>query len=175
MPFPYTEEALTVVSTNICKVQDRLKRPILIENISAYMQFRDSSIPEAEFIGALVKQTGCGILCDVNNAYVNQANHGTNARTWLKALPAEAVKEIHLAGHCTNEIEGGRILIDNHGSSVVEPVWGLYAEAVRMFPRAATLIEWDTDIPALDVLLAEAHKADSVRQSSLRSLHAVAA
>ncbi len=164
MPFPYTEESLAIVAANIRRVQDRLRRPILIENISAYLRFRDSMIPEAEFMTALVQETGCGILCDVNNAYVNQVNHGMDAYDWLRELPPDAVGEIHLAGHCVNEVEGGQILIDDHGSRVIAPVWDLYAEAVRLFPQAGTLVEWDTDIPPLDVLLEEARKADVIKQ-----------
>lgn len=175
MPIPYTEESLAIVGVNIQKVQDHLKRPLLIENISAYLQFRASCIPEAEFINALVQLTGCGIVCDVNNAYVNQENHGIDARAWLKALATHAVQEIHLAGHCVNDVQGGQVLIDDHGSTVIDPVWELYAEAVRLFPRAATLVEWDSNIPELHVLLGEAYKADAVRQRSLGGLHAVAA
>jgi uncharacterized protein (UPF0276 family) len=159
MPFPYTEESLAIVAANIAKVQERLKRPILIENISAYLQFRDSSMSEAEFMAALVVQTGCGILCDVNNAYVNQANHGIDAAAWLKSLPPQA----------------GEVLIDDHGSAVIEPVWQLYDEAIKLFPQAATLVEWDTNIPALEVLVAEAAKADAIRRRSGGGFDAVAA
>jgi len=175
MPFPYTEQALAVVAGNVRKIQNRIRRPILIENISAYVQFKDSPIPEAEFMTALVVQTGCGILCDLNNAYVNQVNHGLDVRKWLRSLPAYAVQEIHLAGHCINKIEGGEILIDDHGSPVTGPVWDLYAEAIKRFPLAATLIEWDTHIPALATLLGEAAKADHLRIGSLKGSHAAVA
>ncbi|MDP9127266.1 MAG: DUF692 domain-containing protein [Pseudomonadota bacterium] len=173
LPFPYTEESLTVVATNIQIVQERLKRPILIENVSSYMRFRASVIDEGDFMAMLVGKTGCGLLCDVNNAYVNEVNHGRDARAWLQSLPADAVKEIHLAGHCVNEIAGGKVLIDDHGSAVIEPVWALYGEAVKRFRNAATLVEWDTDIPPLDILIAEAHKADAVRARGM--MHADAA
>ena len=167
MPFPFTEESLQIVGDNILKAQERFERPLLIENISAYLQFRDSAIPEAEFMAALIRYTGCGILCDVNNAYVNQINHGVDALTWMRALPAEAVREIHLAGHHVNKVEGGEILIDDHGSRVIEPVWNLYTESVKLFPHAVTLIEWDTNIPALEVLVDEAQKADAIRAGGI--------
>lgn len=175
MPFPYTEESLAIVAANIGKVQDRLKRPILIENVSAYLQFRASVIAEADFMAMLVAHTGCGILCDVNNAYVNQINHGIDAATWLRALPTQAVREIHLAGHCVNPVEGGEVLIDDHGSTVIASVWALYAKAVKLFPHAAALVEWDSNIPELDILLGEARKADAVRQGNTEASHAAAA
>jgi uncharacterized protein len=175
MPFPYTEESLAVVSANIGKIQDCLKRPLLIENISSYVRFVDSQIPEGEFMAALVERSGCGILCDVNNAYVNQINHDVNASAWLKTLPTNAVREIHLAGHCVNHVDDGEIVIDDHGSTVVEPVWQLYAEALGLFPRASTLIEWDTNIPSLDILVTEAQKADNISKRSKDVSHVVAA
>jgi len=175
MPFPYTEEALAVVVSNIQHIQERLKRPILIENISAYLQFSGSRIPEGEFMAALVAKTGCGILCDVNNAYVNQINHGVDACDWLKTLPPPAVQEIHLAGHCANNVDGGEVLIDDHGSAVPDPVWELFVVALRLFSHAAPLVEWDANIPPLNILIAEAAKADYMRAKSGEVVRADAA
>jgi uncharacterized protein (UPF0276 family) len=177
LPLPYTEEALDVVAGNVAKLQDRLRRRVLIENPSTYLRFTHSTIDEADFLAALVAGTGCGLLVDVNNLYVNAQNHGLDAEAWLDRLPAAAVGEVHLAGHAVNEADGARILIDDHGSAVIEPVWQLYEAAVQRFPAAPALIEWDTRIPSLDVLVAEAAEADRRRSGALqgRSHDAVAA
>ncbi|MCP5363681.1 MAG: DUF692 domain-containing protein [Hyphomicrobiales bacterium] len=167
VPLPYTSEALETVITNIDRVQTRLKRQILIENPSLYVRYKDSPITEPEFLAALVSRTGCGILCDVNNIYVSTQNLGGDPIAWLDALPAEAIGEIHLAGHTVNDADGVAIHIDDHGSAVTDAVWRLYEHAVRRFPKAPTLIEWDSRIPALDVLLDEAAKADAVRARAL--------
>jgi uncharacterized protein (UPF0276 family) len=167
LPLPYTEEALTHVAERIVRTQEFLDRQILIENISSYLRFRHSTIPEWEFVAQLAQRTGCGILLDVNNIYVNAVNHGFDARTYLAAIPAKAVQEIHLAGYD----DSGACLIDTHGSAVSEPVWTLYRETIERLGARPTLIEWDTDIPALDVLLGEACKADAI----LESAHAIAA
>lgn len=163
LPLPYTEEALGVVAANVALTQETLGRPLLLENPSRYLGWRHSTIPEPEFLAELVRRTGCGILCDVNNLYVTQHNCGADARTWLAAVPAEAVGEIHLAGHARNRYEGGEILIDDHGDHVAAPVWELFAEAARRFPAAPALIEWDSNIPDLSVLVAEARAADRLR------------
>jgi uncharacterized protein (UPF0276 family) len=178
LPLPYTEESLTVVAGNVARVQDRLRRRILLENPSAYLRFTASRIPEAEFLSELVRRTGCGLLCDVNNIYVTCANVGGDPHSRLDRLPAAAVREIHLAGHHANDVDGIEILIDDHGAPVCEAVWALYERAVRRFSRAATLIEWDSDLPELAVLVAEAERADRTRLAALRSTednHAVAA
>ncbi|HEX6978755.1 MAG TPA: DUF692 domain-containing protein [Alphaproteobacteria bacterium] len=173
LPLPYTEEALQIVARNIDVVQTRLKRPILIENPATYLRFRDSHIAEAEFLTRLSQGTGCGILCDVNNIYVSSVNHvGLEAApavadAYLDSLPATAVHEIHIAGHAENDADGRPILIDDHGSLVSEPVWRLYASAVQRFPHAATLLEWDTNIPPLSHLVAEAAHADRRRAAAL--------
>jgi len=151
----------------VLQTQDFLKRQILVENISTYLRFRHATLPEWDFVAELARRTGCGILLDVNNIYVNAINHGFDARTYLDAMPSAAVQEIHLAGHD----DTGGCLIDTHGTAVCEPVWALYREAVERIGARPTLIEWDTDIPALDVLLTEARKADAI----LESEHAVAA
>jgi uncharacterized protein (UPF0276 family) len=172
MPFPHTDEALDVVAANVQRVQDKLKRQLLVENLSAYMQFTDSAMSETRFLAKLAERTGCGILCDVNNLHVNAVNHKGDAAAWLAEIPAAAVGEIHLAGYTVNKLERGEILIDTHGARVDDAVWALYAEAVRRFPQAPALVEWDTDIPAIDVLIEEARKADDIRE---RALHAKAA
>jgi len=161
LPLPMTEEALDVVCRNIDRVQCELRRRMLIENPATYLQFRHSSIPEWEFIGAVAGRTGCGILCDVNNIYVSACNHGWTTSAYLAALPPDSIGEIHLAGHTLRQLDGGRTLrIDDHGSRVASPVWALYREALARFGRVPTLIEWDTDVPPLEVLLDEAARAE---------------
>jgi uncharacterized protein (UPF0276 family) len=159
LPLPYTDEALAVLCANVARAQDRLGRRLLVENPSGYLRFRDSSIAEPEFLNALARRTGCGLLCDVNNVYVTCANLGGEATAWLDALDAAAVAEIHLAGHAVNDADGRTVLIDDHGSPVADPVWRLFDHARRRFGATPTLIEWDTDVPALDVLLGESAKA----------------
>jgi uncharacterized protein len=156
LPLPYTEEALAVVTRNVTRAQDRLGRRLLVENPSSYLRFLDSTIPESDFLAELARRTGCGILCDVNNIFVSAHNVGLDMWGYLDALPAEAVGEIHLAGHTANDADGHTVLIDDHGSRVAPPVWGLYAAALARFGPLPTLIEWDTDLPALPVLLEEA-------------------
>jgi len=158
LPLPYTEEALAHVCDRVSEVQEFLGRRILVENVSAYLQFASSTLAEGQFVAEVVRRTGCAILLDVNNAYVNAVNHGGDARAFLAALDPATVGEIHLAGYTATE-DG---LIDTHGATVSEPVWALYAETVARLGPVPTLIEWDTDIPALDVLLAEAARANAV-------------
>lgn len=171
LPLPYTEEALAVVSAHVHHVQEHLGRPLLIENPSTYLRFAGSAIAEEEFLLALAARTGCGLLLDVNNVHVTATNHGLDALAYLDRLAGAPVGEIHLAGHHATEADGVPILIDDHGSAVSDEVWALYDRALRLFPKAPTLIEWDTNIPALDVLVAEAHRADARRKDR----HAVAA
>jgi uncharacterized protein (UPF0276 family) len=158
LPLPYTEEALGVVCRNVATTQEYLGRQILVENVSSYLQFSDSSIPEWEFLAAVVRRTGCGILLDVNNIYVSSVNHGFDALAYLDAMPPREVQEIHLAGFDSN----GVCLIDTHGKPVHGPVWNLYGEALSRLGPVPTLIEWDTDLPALEILLGEAHKAQDI-------------
>ena len=163
LPLPMTEEALAIVCRNVAQVQDCLKRQILVENPSTYLQFRHSTIPEWEFLALVAKRSGCGILCDVNNIYVSSCNHGWRPSTYLAALPARAVGEIHLAGHSVRRIDDARtIRIDDHGSRVAPEVWALYAEGLARFGPVPTLIEWDTDVPPMEVLLEEAAHADAL-------------
>jgi uncharacterized protein len=158
LPFPYTEESLAHVVSRVGAVQDRLGRPILVENISTYLEFADSDIPECEFVAEVARRAGCAILLDVNNIHVNAVNHGLDARAWLEAIAPGTVGEIHLAGF---EVTADG-LIDTHGARVSPEVWDLYDAAIARFGPTPTLVEWDTDIPALSVLLGEAALANAV-------------
>lgn len=161
LPLPMTEEALTLICRNIDQLQSALKRQILIENPSSYLQFRHSTIPEWEFLAEVSLRAGCGILCDVNNIYVSAHNHGWDASAYLAALPANAIGEIHLAGHAARVIAGTTVLIDDHGSRVSEAVWQLFDEALGRFGPKPTLIEWDTNIPDFSILQEEAARAEA--------------
>jgi uncharacterized protein len=160
LPLPYTEEALFHVAERITRTQEYLGRQILIENLSSYLQYTHSTMPEWEFLAETAFRTGCGILLDVNNIYVSSVNHRFDPREYLQAVPMEPVQEIHLAGHSMNRYPEGEVLIDTHNARVSEPVWSLYREALRRFESVPTLIEWDTDLPPLSVLLDEAQRAD---------------
>lgn len=167
LPLPLTDEALDVVCHHIDQTQACLQRRIAIENPSSYLRFRHSTIPEWEFIAEVARRTGCSILCDVNNIYVSANNHGWDALTYLEALPPSAVAEIHLAGHSVRQLEQGQVLrIDDHGSRVVPAVWDLFEQALKRFGAVPTLIEWDTDVPALEVLMEEAAIADAAMEGS---------
>ncbi|BBP05390.1 UPF0276 protein [Sulfuriferula plumbiphila] len=162
LPLPYTEEALAHVASRIMQVQDFLGRQILVENVSSYLQFKQSTIPEWAFLAEIAVRSGCGILLDVNNIYVSAVNHQFDPLAYLHAIPAEAVQEIHLAGFDSN----GECLIDTHGKAVCDDVWALYRHALAHVGNVPTLIEWDTDIPALSVLLEEARKAETLLQEA---------
>jgi uncharacterized protein (UPF0276 family) len=159
LPLPYTEEALDVVCRNVTRAQEGLGRPLLVENPSSYLRFVDSPIPEFEFLAEVCRRTGCGLLCDVNNVYVSCANLGEDPLAYLAALPAHAVGEVHLAGHAVNDAGGRAMLVDDHGSRVAPAVWDLYERALDRFGAVPTLVEWDTDLPPLPVLLEEAAAA----------------
>jgi uncharacterized protein len=160
LPLPYNEESLDIFCSHVEEAQKAIGRRLLIENPSSYLRYRHSCIPEAEFLTEVARRTGCGILCDVNNIYVSARNFGFNPIAYLDALPVEATGEIHLAGHHT--AEDVDILIDDHGSRVAQPVWELYAAALRRLGPVPTLIEWDTDLPALEMLLDEARHAQEL-------------
>jgi len=162
LPLPLTEESLAVVCRNVETMQETLGRRVLVENPSSYLRYRHSTIPEPEFLAELARRSGCGLLCDVNNIYVTAENFRLDAEAYLDALPAAAVGEMHLAGHFRDERRGRTLLIDDHGAPVADAVWDLYVHAVRRFGDAPSLIEWDSKLPALDVLLAEARRADAV-------------
>jgi uncharacterized protein len=166
LPIPFSREALDVMCANVQQVQDRLKRSIAVENLSAYVTCEGSEMQETAFLNAIALRSGCHLLIDVNNIYVNALNDQIKDLTsdplaqcmgWIDAINPAHVAEIHLAGH----IDCGDIVIDDHGSRVKPPVWDLYQHAIKRFGNTPTLIEWDTDIPALDVLLAEAAMARS--------------
>ncbi len=166
LPMPYTEEALRHMAGRVRAVQDALGRQILIENVSSYLEFTASQMTEWEFLAALVQESGCGLLLDVNNVYVNARNHGFNPRRFLDRLPRRAVLEMHLAGHSVRRVGSREILVDTHSTHVCDDVWQLYANAVARFGDVPTLIEWDTDLPELEVLLQEAAKADRISGST---------
>ena len=175
LPLPLSEEALAVTARHVDEVQDRLRRRILIENPSAYLRFTGATMREPEFLAALVERTGCGMLCDVNNIYVSAHNVGLDPVAYLDGLPADAVGQIHLAGHAVNDADGRAVLIDDHGSRVAAEVWQLYALALDRFGAVPTLIEWDTDLPSLPVLLGEAAQANRWLACADRRGHVLAA
>jgi len=164
LPFPYTQQALSSVASRVEQVQDRLGRQLLVENLSSYLSFAHSEMSEGEFLAELIRRTGCGVLFDVENLYVNARNLGVDAGAFIKTIPAEAVKEYHLAGY--SEIDG--CLVDTHDHPVYPEVWELYETALQYIGPRPTLIEWDSDIPALPVLMGEAAKA----QQRLENIHA---
>lgn len=163
LPIAFSDESLAILCANVSRVQDRLKRRILVENISAYLSFDDDRLPEPEFFAALARRTGCSLLLDVNNLMVNALNAGAPdpvaaCNAFIDALPDGIAGEIHLAGYS----DTGAIVIDDHGSRVRPAVWSVYRHALRRFGAVPTLIEWDTDVPALPVLLAEAAQATAL-------------
>lgn len=160
LPLPHTAEALAVVCRHVDQVQTLLGREFLVENVSSYLRFSDDPLCEAQFMAEVARRTGCGLLLDVNNIHVNAVNHGRDAQDFLQAIPPAAVREIHLAGFDRLEDDAQpAILIDTHGTPVCDEVWTLYQAALQRIGPVPTLIEWDTDIPALPVLLAEAERA----------------
>lgn len=154
-PLPYTEEALQHVVERVQRVQERLGRRLLLENVSSYVEYRASTLREWEFLAEVVTRADAGILLDVNNVYVSAQNHGFSAQAYLEGLPRERVQQIHLAGHT----DGGGFLLDDHGSEVGEPVWRLYEQALALFGAVPTIVEWDERVPDLTVLEAEAERA----------------
>ena len=160
LPLPYTEEALQLVARNVDRLQERIGRRVLVENPSCYLAFNHSTLTEPEFLSELARRTGCGLLLDANNIVVTAHNLRLDPTSWLNGLPAAAIGEYHLAGHATNEADGETILIDDHGSRVSDSVWSLFQEIVRRYGPRPTLIEWDTDLPAIGVLLDEARRAE---------------
>jgi uncharacterized protein (UPF0276 family) len=158
LPLPRTQEAARVAARKIRRAQEVLGRRILVENVSSYLEFRDSEMPEADFLRAVVEDADCGILLDVNNLYVNARNHGLDPVRFLDRIPPARVAQIHLAGH----EDHGALVIDTHDHPVADPVWDLYRKAVERLGPVPTLIEWDAEIPAFDVVLGEARKADAI-------------
>lgn len=172
LPIPFSREALDVLCANVQQVQDRLKRRFMVENLSAYLTWQappdEPPLPEPDFLSALARRTGCALLVDVNNIYVNALNARIRGHAgdpvqhclnWLDAITPADVGEIHLAGHCHVSDAQGEIVIDDHGSRVCPEVWRIYRHALTRFGAVPTLIEWDTDVPALEVLLDEVERA----------------
>jgi uncharacterized protein (UPF0276 family) len=166
LPLPMTEDSLLVLTANVGKVQDKIGHQILVENPSTYLAYNYSPIPEPEFLAELARRSGCQILLDINNIAVSGANLGFDPVGYLEAIPPSLVGEYHLAGHRIDVIEGYQIRIDDHGSVVSDEVWALFARALSLIGRRPALIEWDTQVPPLAVLLAEAAKADALMDAS---------
>jgi uncharacterized protein (UPF0276 family) len=158
LPLPYTEEAVKHVVARVQRVQERLGRPIALENVSSYLTFRQSSLTEWEFLAEIARRSGCGILLDVNNIYVSSRNHGFDPRAYIEGIPKEAVWQFHLAGHS----DKGAFLLDTHDHPVPDPVWDLYEHAVRRFGKVSALVEWDDHIPAFERLEEESLRAREV-------------
>jgi len=168
LPLLYTEETLEIVCRNVDYAQTVLGRRILVENPSNHLRFVGSSMPEPAFLTAVVRRTGCGLLCDVNNIYVTSQNFDQDPVAYLEMLPGDGVGEIHLAGHAVNDADGRPILIDDHGAPVSAAVWELFTLALTRFGPVPTLLEWDTNIPTFAVLMAEASKADGILATARR-------
>jgi uncharacterized protein (UPF0276 family) len=171
LPLPYTEEALAHVARRVAQVQDHLGQPIALENVSSYVTFHASAMPEWEFLAEVARRSGCGILLDVNNIYVSARNHGFDPRAYLAGIPVEKVWQFHLAGHS----DKGSFLLDTHDHPVADAVWDLYGDAVRRFGAVSTLIEWDDNIPTFDRLEAESERARALAAPILRESAAVPA
>lgn len=166
LPFPYTQQALFHVARRVEQVQERLGRQLLLENLSSYLSFSHSEMSEGEFLAELVRRTGCGVLFDVENLYLNTRNLGVDAEAFIRTIPAEAVQEYHLAGYSPRD----GCLVDTHSAPVYPEVWALYERVLRHIGPRPTLIEWDVDVPELGILLGEANKA----QRYLEECHAPA-
>ncbi|MEO6575024.1 MAG: DUF692 domain-containing protein [Polyangiaceae bacterium] len=163
LPLPYTEEALDHIVERVNIVQDRLKRPLMLENVSSYVSFRSSTMPEWEFVNEVARRTDSGILLDVNNIYVSSKNHGFSAETYLDAIDADRVGQFHLAGHTVYDTH----ILDSHIGPVPSPVWELYRRAVKRFGRVSTLIEWDEEIPDYETLVGESRQAIALEKEAL--------
>lgn len=161
IPLPHTEEAINHMANRIMQVQDFLGRQIAIENVSSYIDYNESIMPEWEFLTAIVKKADCRLLLDVNNVYVNSVNHGFNPHDFINKIPVDRIQQFHLAGHTHN----GTHLIDTHDMPIIEPVWDLYATALKRFGKISTLIERDDNYPPLSELLAELERAKSTVKS----------
>jgi uncharacterized protein (UPF0276 family) len=165
LPLPYTEEALAHVARRVEAVQERLGRPLVLENVSSYLTFQSSTMSEWDVLSELARRTGCGILLDVNNVYVSARNHGFDPDAYLAGIPKDAVKQIHLAGHTDH----GDYVIDTHEGRVVDAVWALYRRAVRRFGQVPSLVEWDEAVPGLEAVLAESERARAEAHAALEA------
>jgi uncharacterized protein (UPF0276 family) len=173
LPIPFTTEALAIFVDHVNQFQDFIGRPILVENPSNYLAFKDLDFTEMEFLNQLSLKTGCGLLLDLNNIIVSAHNLGYNAIDYVNEINAnQSVQQFHLAGYQINNDElGDPVYLDTHGHAVYPETWDLYAHALRRFGDLPTLIEWDTDVPDLEILIAEAKKADHIRQSVREDAH----
>lgn len=169
LPMPFTEEAIEVLVSHIGQVQDTLRRPLLVENVSSYVRFAADQMSEWEFVGTVARRAGCQLLLDINNLHVNAHNHGFAADDYLAGLAPEAVGQFHLAGHSVRESEHGPLLLDTHDCPVAKPVWALFVAALKRFGARPTLIEWDSQLPELDALLAEADQAQQLIDANASS------
>lgn len=162
LPIPYTEEALLHVIERVKQVQDYLQKQILLENISSYVKFPHSRIPENEFLMTVAEQSGCGILLDVTNIYVSSVNLGFNPYQYINGITSRYVQEIHLSGFSSRMIQEKEVLIDSHNKLIVPAVWDLYRYTIQSLGRKATMIEWDNDLPSVDTLCLEAFRAEKI-------------
>jgi uncharacterized protein len=162
LPLPYTEEALRLVVDRVQRVQDALKRQLVLENVSSYVAYRESTMPEWEFLRRVAEEADCGLLLDVNNVYVSSRNHGFDPVDYLNGIPRDRVAQFHLAGYT----DKGRYLLDTHGAAVASPVWQLYREAVQRFGKVPALIEWDEDVPSLEEVVAQSRMAREIEASA---------
>ena len=163
LPLPYTEEALALVIDRVRSAQDALGLQILLENVSSYVRFRASTMPEWEFLSRVAEGADCGILLDVNNIYVSARNHGFDPLDYVAGVHADRVAQFHLAGHS----DRGTYLLDTHDAPVPEPVWDLYRAAVRRFGRVPALVEWDDDLPALEDVIGQSRRAQRIEEQEL--------
>jgi len=162
LPLPYTPETLQLVCDHVDEVQATLGCKLLLENPSTYVLFAQSTLAETEFLAEIARRTGCGLLLDVNNVFVSCTNHRTDPQDWLAAIPLDAVGEVHLGGHASEDLPSGPLLIDDHGSPVADPVWALYSQTIARAGALPTLVEWDNDVPDFPVLMAEAARAAEI-------------
>ncbi|MCC6007772.1 MAG: DUF692 domain-containing protein [Rhodobacteraceae bacterium] len=169
LPLPYTSATLACVCDHVDAVQQGLGCRILLENPATYLTFAASTWAETDFLAEIARRTGCGLLLDINNVFVSATNHRFDPRVYLATFPLHAVGEIHLGGHDREELPSGPLLIDSHGNAVADPVWSLYAEVIARTGPVATLVEWDTDVPAFPVLLAEASRANAILRAGGRA------
>jgi uncharacterized protein (UPF0276 family) len=165
LPLPFTREALAHVCARVEQVQERLRRRILVENVSSYLRFVGADMTEWDFLADLARRSGCGVLLDVNNVFVSARNHGFDAHAYIDAIPRDAVLEMHVAGHVANPVRladggSGEILVDTHSAPVAPAVWTLYERAIARFGPTPTIVEWDADLPPLDTLLGQAAQAE---------------
>ncbi len=174
LPLPYTQQTLKRLCNNVSQVQDYLGRRILVENPSSYLSFTHDEMPEYEFINQIAEKTGCGLLLDVNNIFVQASNHNTSAEDYIQHINPHSVAEIHLAGHTERTFPEGTLLVDTHNQPVRPEVWQLYTLAIQRFGKIPTLIEWDADFPTHAVLAEQVDKAQQVINHTL-TLHQHAA